>query len=154
MRHQSQNPCCGGGEGKVVPMTVQGNCSYSVYAGPEFVFVVQFRLKSLMLKLDIMTLAREIYGDLALNGSFHGQLGGEDDSKEPLFVYVINRIPSISYLDFNLANGFPKNSDKNFIWRKTLMVDVARYASPSLRLSLYFESHHKGAFFPLLIGKC
>jgi hypothetical protein len=30
--------------GKVIPVTVQGNCSYSVYAGPEFEFVVQLSL--------------------------------------------------------------------------------------------------------------
>ena len=82
--------------GKFVPVTVQGNCSHSVYAGPEFEFVVQFRLKSLVLKSEIMTLAREIYGFLAPK---YGQLG--EDGKELLFIYVMNRIPSISYLDFN-----------------------------------------------------
>jgi hypothetical protein len=66
-----------------------------------------------MLKLEIVALAREIYSSLALNASFYGQLG--EDSKEPLFVYVMNRIPGISYLDFILANGFPENSDENFI---------------------------------------
>ncbi|KAF4625637.1 hypothetical protein G7Y89_g12528 [Cudoniella acicularis] len=111
--------------GEVDPVTVQGNCSYSVYAGPEFEFVVQFRLKSLMLKSEITALAREIYGFLAPNASFHGQLGG--GGKEPLFIYVMNRIPGISYLDFVLANGFPKNSDLNFVWRKTLMRDVAHF---------------------------
>lgn len=59
---------------------------------------------------------------LVPNASFHGHLG--DGSKEPLFVYVMNRIQGISYLDFVLANGFPENSDKNFVWRKTLMADV------------------------------
>ena len=130
--------------GKVVPVTVQGNCSYSVYAGPEFEFVVQFRLKSLMLKSEIVALAREIYGSLAPNASFHGQLG--EDGKEPLFVYVMNRIQGISYLDFVLANGFPENSDENFNWRKTLMSDVAQY-------SLSFESHHKDASI-FLKGQC
>jgi len=132
--------------GKVVPVTVQGNCSYSVYAGPECEFVVQFRLKSLMLKSEIVALAREIYGSLAPNASFHGQLG--EDGKEPLFVYVMNRIQGISYLDFVLADGFPENSDENFVWRKTLMSDVARYSSPSVfpytsnrtvKMPLYFS---------------
>ena len=91
MRRPGQRPC----QGKLVPVTVQGNCSYSVYARPEFEFVVQFRLKSLMLKSEIMTLAREIYGFLAPK---HEQLG--EDGKEPLFIYVMNRIPGISYLDF------------------------------------------------------
>ncbi|KAF8860923.1 hypothetical protein BDZ45DRAFT_740801 [Acephala macrosclerotiorum] len=89
----------------VVPVTLQGNCSYSVYAGSELEFVVQFRLKSLILKSEIVALAREIYGFLAPDASFHGQLG--EDEKELLFIYVMNRIPGISYLDFILANGFP-----------------------------------------------
>lgn len=113
--------------GEVVPVTVQGNCSYSVYAGPELEFVVQFRLKSLMLRSEVVALAREIYGSLAPIASFHGQLG--DDGKEPLFVYVMNRIQGISYLDFVLANGFPENSDENLAWRKTIMLDLARYGT-------------------------
>lgn len=116
--------------GNVVPVTVQGNCSYSVYARPEFEFVVQFRLKSLILKSEIVARAREICGSLAPNASFHGQLG--EDGKEPLSVYIMNRIQGIGYLDFVLANGFPENSDKNFIWRTTLMSDVAQYSSPSV----------------------
>ncbi len=63
--------------GRVVPVTVQGSCSYSVYAGPELEFVVQFRLKSLMLDPQVSTLARHIYGSLAPNVAFHGQLGDE-----------------------------------------------------------------------------
>jgi hypothetical protein len=100
--------------GEVVPVAVQGKCSYSFYAGPEFDFLVQFRLKSLMLKSEIATLAREVYGSLAPNASFHGQFG--EDGKEPLFVYGMNRIHGISYLNFALANGCPENSDENFIW--------------------------------------
>ena len=114
-------------KGRVVPVTVKGNCSYSVYAGPELEFVVQFRLKSLMLKPQISALAREAYGFLAPNVSFHGQLG--DDSKEPLFVYVMSRIQGISHLDFILANSLPRDSDANRVWRKTLMIDVARCVS-------------------------
>lgn len=76
--------------GKVVHVIVQGNCSYSVYAEPEFEFVVQYRLKSLMFESEIVILAREIYGLQAPNTSFHGQLG--EDGKEPLFVYFMNRI--------------------------------------------------------------
>jgi hypothetical protein len=115
--------------GEVVPVAVQGNCSYSVYAGSNFEFVVQFRLKSLMLDLEIVTLAREIYGYLAPSASLHGQLG--EDASESLFIYIMDRIPGISYLDFILANSFPENSDENFVLRKTLISDVAQYGSPS-----------------------
>lgn len=100
----------------------KGNCSYSVYAGPKLELVVQFRLKSLMLKSEITARASEIYDFLAPNVSFHGQLG--DDSKEPLFIYVMSRIQSISHLDFVLVDDFPENSNRNFIWRKALMADI------------------------------
>lgn len=115
---------------EVVPVAIQGNCSYSVYAGPELEFVVQFRLKSLILGSETAVLAREIYGTLAPNTSFRGQL--EHGGKEPLFVYIMNRIQGITYLDFVLANGFFENSGENFIWRKTLLSDVARYGSTSI----------------------
>ena len=35
--------------------------------------------------------------------------------KKPLFVYVMNRIQGISYLDFVLANSFPEKSDESFV---------------------------------------
>lgn len=111
--------------GEVVPVAVQGNCSYSVYAGPELEFVVQFRLKSLILKPQISDLAREIHGFLAPNASFHGQLG--DNSKEPLYIYAISRIQGISHLDFILSKSFSESSDQNRVWRMTLMTDIARY---------------------------
>ncbi|KAG9231957.1 hypothetical protein BJ875DRAFT_506330 [Amylocarpus encephaloides] len=93
--------------GKIVPVTVQVNCSYSVYAGPEFEFI----------------------------------LGG--DGKEPLFIYVMNRIPGISYLDFVLANGFPENSDENFVWRKTLVSDVARFFALSWKAPQEVDSEYR-----------
>ncbi|KAG9228678.1 hypothetical protein BJ875DRAFT_340659, partial [Amylocarpus encephaloides] len=55
--------------GEVVPI-VQDNYSDSVYARPKLEFVVQ----SLMLKSEIVALAQEIYGSLASDASFHGQV--------------------------------------------------------------------------------
>jgi hypothetical protein len=136
--------------GEVVPVTVQGNCSYSVYAGTKSEFVVQFRLRSLMLKSEVVTLAREIFGSLAPKASFHGQLG--EGEKEPLFVYVMNRIPGISHLDFVLANGFPENSEENFVWRKTLISDLAQYAPPSV--FPYIQNCHQKNTFTFLNGDC
>lgn len=118
--------------GRIVPVTVQGNCSYSVYAGTKLEFVVQFRLKSLMLKPQISALAQQVYGCLAPKVSFHGQLG--DSSKEPLFVYAMSRMQGISHLDFILANNLPRNSDQNRVWRKTLMISVAQYVAPPIFL--------------------
>lgn len=65
--------------GKIIPVTVQSNCSYSVYAGPKFESVVQYRFKSLMLKsIKNCDSGARIYGFLAPNTSFHGQVGQED----------------------------------------------------------------------------
>src|SRR4051794_25699136 len=61
--------------GKVVPIEVQGVCSYSVYAGPNLEYVVQFRLESLSLKIEVALLASEIYGSLVPNVSFEGEVG-------------------------------------------------------------------------------
>lgn len=44
--------------GDVVPVAVQGVCSYTVYAGDNTEFVVQFRLASLQLSMEIAKLAR------------------------------------------------------------------------------------------------
>ncbi|KZF19139.1 hypothetical protein L228DRAFT_241817 [Xylona heveae TC161] len=120
-----------GGKGKPVPIAVQGNCSYTVYAGPELEFVVQFRLDSLKLDSEISILASKLYGSLVPNISFHGEIGGDngqlrgDNGKEHVLVYVMNRIRGVSHLDFILENGFPENSEKTFAWRDTLLRDIA-----------------------------
>ncbi|KAK3947080.1 hypothetical protein QBC32DRAFT_385963 [Pseudoneurospora amorphoporcata] len=89
----------------VVPVDIQGVCSYTVYAGPELEYLVQFRLKSLALKTEISDLATAIYGSL---------------------------VPKvITQLDFILAHGFPEDSPDNLLWRKTLMGDVAQFMALS-----------------------
>jgi hypothetical protein len=99
--------------GDVIPVAVQGVCSYTVYAGPNAELVVQFRLKSLQLRMETMNLARTIYGPFAPQVSFRGQIG-EDIEREPLCIYVMSRIRGISYLDFILAHNsyMSENSPK------------------------------------------
>lgn len=58
----------------VVPVDVQGACSYSVYAGPEPEYVVHFRLESLTLKTEIASPANDIYGPLTPKVSFEGKV--------------------------------------------------------------------------------
>lgn len=120
--------------GNVNAVVVQGVCSYSVYAGPKDEFVVQFRLKSLELRAETVTLARDIYGPLVPTTTFKGQIGEDFDTKEPLYVYVMTRVQGISHLDFILAHNVPENAREWFAWRKNLIADVARYVwlySPS-----------------------
>jgi hypothetical protein len=67
--------------GNVVPVQVQGVCSYSVYAGPDLEYVVQFRLESLALKSGLPSLVREVYGSLAPTVSFEGVVGDGEGSR-------------------------------------------------------------------------
>lgn len=120
--------------GNVVPVDVQGVCSYSVYAGPELEHVVQFRLESLALRAEVASLATEIYGSLVPKVSFEGKIG--DGGKEPLYVYLMSRVRGITHLDFVLANGFPANSLDNSLWRRNLIGDIAQYVFMSLSTSV------------------
>ncbi|KJZ71482.1 hypothetical protein HIM_09121 [Hirsutella minnesotensis 3608] len=117
--------------GQIVPVDVQGNCSYSVYAGINHEFVVQFRLKSLALKTETTTLASRIYESLAPRLKTCGQLGadGREDEKEPLFIYLISRIRGTTYLDFRLAHDWSSPEACN--WRMNTMEDVARFFATS-----------------------
>ncbi|OJD23110.1 hypothetical protein ACJ73_05542 [Blastomyces percursus] len=119
--------------GDVIPVAVQGVCSYTVYAGPKAEFVVQFRLKSLMLEMETVNLARTVYGHFAPQVTFKGPIGKEIDGKEPLYIYVMARIGGISYLDFLLThNGHvPENSPTFSSWRKNLVTDIARFFAMS-----------------------
>lgn len=115
--------------GTITPIAVQGACSYSVYAGPNNEYVVQFRLKSLELKTEMNTLVSTVYGSLVPPVSYHGQIGEDDiDGKEPLSVYVMSRVNGISHLDLILAHKYlPDNSPEYFTWRENLISDIARY---------------------------
>lgn len=77
--------------GSITPVTVQGACSYTLYAGTNHEYVVQIRLKSLMLPLGKMALAHKIYGRFVPDVSFEGQLG-EDVDGEAVYIYVMPRV--------------------------------------------------------------
>ncbi|KAF4440622.1 Protein kinase-like domain protein [Fusarium austroafricanum] len=116
--------------GQIVPVEIQGDCSYTVYAGTNYEFVVQFRLRSLALKTETSTLASSIYGSLAPRLKFSGQLGSDgQDEKEPLFIYLINRIRGTTYLEFKLAHDW--SSFEACKWRMNTMEDVARFFATS-----------------------
>ncbi|OAA34770.1 Protein kinase-like domain protein [Metarhizium rileyi] len=129
--------------GRATAVDVQGNCSYSVYAGPYLEYLVQFRLKSLQLDLKTVSLARHVYGCYAPTVSFEGHVGDESKEEEPLYVYVMNRIKGMTHLDFILAHDSPDNSPENLARRKRLMIDVARFfalawKAPQLVNQTYF----------------
>lgn len=115
--------------GNITPVNVQGVCSYTVYAGPNAESVVQYRLKSLALNMEIMDLVNAIYGTLTPQVSFKGQIGEDHESKEPLYIYVMNRMAGVSHLDFILAHNSDvlENSSEFSCWRQNLVADNAKY---------------------------
>ncbi|KYK53954.1 hypothetical protein DCS_05903 [Drechmeria coniospora] len=127
----------------IVPVDVQGVCSYSVYAGPELEYVVQFRLESLALKTEVTSQLNEVYGSLAPQVSFEGKVG--EGEGEPLCVYLMSRVRGVTHLDLILAHGFPENSPENLARRKNLIGDVAHFMALSWkaprRVSLEYRSN-------------
>ncbi|KAL3475552.1 hypothetical protein BJX99DRAFT_247471 [Aspergillus californicus] len=112
--------------GTVAPVAVQGSCSYSVYAGPDHEYVVQFRLKALELKQEIADLASNVHGSLVPSVTSYGRLEGDDaNEKEPLSVYVMSRVKGISHLDFTLKQVLPSDSVEFCTWRENLISDFA-----------------------------
>ncbi|KAF3480664.1 uncharacterized protein GIQ15_06011 [Arthroderma uncinatum] len=110
--------------GKIIPVPIQGCCSYTVYAGAQSEFVVQFRLELLQLQLEIAALAHEIHGNLAPLTTYHGHLGDIND--RPVFVYTLSRIPGVNYLEYHLANQHAENSEESMAMRGALIEDLAR----------------------------
>ncbi|KAI0147292.1 hypothetical protein GGR57DRAFT_505754 [Xylariaceae sp. FL1272] len=115
--------------GSLVPVDVQGACSYTVFAGPRLEYVVQFRLESLALSIEVASLATEVYASLAPRVSFEGKIG--EKGNEPFHVYVMNRVRGMTHLDFILAYGFPEDSLGNISWRKNLIRSVAHFMASS-----------------------
>ncbi|KAJ5178376.1 uncharacterized protein N7500_001075 [Penicillium coprophilum] len=115
--------------GNIVPVAVQGVCSYTVYAGNNNEVVVQFRLASLQLSMETAKLARSIYSHFAPQVTFMGQIGEATESKEALSIYVMSRLRGISYLDFILTHNsqVPETSPEFSSWRKNLVIDIARF---------------------------
>ncbi|KAJ5609629.1 hypothetical protein N7528_010196 [Penicillium herquei] len=116
--------------GPVIPVEIQGSCSYTVYAGPTGECVIQFRLESLTLKTDMVTLARDIHGSLVPSVTFHGRVGDSKESadgKEQLLIYAMSRVKGISHLDFILAHDLPPDSVEFCMWRQNLIADIAGF---------------------------
>ncbi|KAF9894418.1 hypothetical protein FE257_007921 [Aspergillus nanangensis] len=116
--------------GDIIPVAVQGVCSYTVYAGPHGEYVAQFRLKSHELRIETINLAQTIYGHFVPGVAFKGQIGDDVvDEREPVYIYIMSRVKGMSYLDFLLANNsdIPENSPQFSLWRKNLITDIARF---------------------------
>lgn len=78
----------------VNPVSIQGQFSYTVVAGPHQNKIVQFRDASSTLNTELWDLARKIHGSLVPVWTFHGQIG----KLSPLFIYVMNKLVGTPYI--------------------------------------------------------
>ncbi|OAQ95666.1 hypothetical protein LLEC1_06488 [Akanthomyces lecanii] len=122
------------GSDKIEPVSIQGDCSYTMYAGDHLEFVVQCRLRSLALKASMTDLATTIHGSLAPVVSLHGELGHrqeQGDGKEPLLVYLMTSMPGITQLNFVLSRTVKQSSPDLFPLRQIFFADVASFFAQS-----------------------
>ncbi|KAL4941788.1 hypothetical protein BDV06DRAFT_212362 [Aspergillus oleicola] len=110
--------------GNVEPVADQGVCT--IYTGSKGDHVMQFRLKPLALDLTTSNFAREIHANYAPKVELRGALGSEsvaNKGKEPLLIYVMDRMPGIRYLVFILAKSgtVDVNSSRFSTWRRNLV---------------------------------
>ena len=105
----------------VTPVPIQGAFSYTVVGGspPR---LVQFRCA----ESDIdgnLDLARSVRGGLVASTTSHGHIG----LSQPLSIYIIERLPGITYMESCLTNGVtaafsPEQSQR----QKNTVIDFAR----------------------------
>ena len=108
---------------QVMPAAIQGAFSYTVVGGSP-ARIVQFRIPDSDLDVDILQLARSIHGSVIASSTHHGYFG----HSKPLSVYIIEKLPGITYMESCIANG-PNAilSPKEYQRQQNTIVDFARY---------------------------
>ncbi len=89
----------------VTPIPIQGAFSYTVVGGSP-ARLVQFRTPDSDLDMDFLHLARSIHGSVVARSTYHGNIG----HSQPLSVYVIEKLPGVTYMESCLANGAKRNA--------------------------------------------
>ncbi|KAF1966825.1 hypothetical protein BU23DRAFT_517258 [Bimuria novae-zelandiae CBS 107.79] len=111
----------------VTPVPIQGAFSYTVVGGspPR---LVQFRCSESDIDMNLLHLARSIHGGLVASTISHGHIG----LSQPLSIYIIERLPGITYMESCLTNGVtaalsPEQSQR----QKNTVIDFARFFAAS-----------------------
>lgn len=114
--------------GTFTPIPEQGNSSYSVYAGQDQEYIVQFRLKSIPLDVDAISLAQKVYGFKVPTVVLEAQLGEDGGEKPPVLVYSIDRVRGTPYSSFlwYRDQAMITSREMNAVCRRNLTRDFAR----------------------------
>jgi len=108
---------------QVMPIAIQGAFSYTVVGGSP-ARLVQFRIPDSDFDVDLLHLARSIHGNVIASSTHHGYIG----HPEPLSVYIIEKLPGITYMESCVANGANAIlSPEEYQRQKNTIVDFARY---------------------------
>jgi len=106
---------------QVSAVPIQGAFSYTV---ADHSRVVQFRGSNSPLDIGVLRRARSIHGPLVAETNYHGQIGQD----RPLLVYIIEKLPGITYLEYQLRSGLRQSlSEQQYNRQRTLVKDFARY---------------------------
>lgn len=111
---------------QVSAVPIQGAFSYTV---ADHSRLAQFRGPNSPLDVEVIRRARSIHGPLIAETIYHGQIGRD----RPLLVYLIERIPGITYIEYQLRSGLRQSlSEQQYNRQRTLIEDFARYVRPAV----------------------
>lgn len=102
------------------PVPIQGCYSYTI---ADHSRLVQFRSLDSSLDMEILLRARSIHGHLVPVTTYHGQIGKE----RPLLVYIIERLPGITYMEYHIGNDLRQSLDEEQYQKQRILIeDFAR----------------------------
>ena len=123
----------------VVPFTIQGQFSYTVFSPQAFTEVrprgdgssqpttnaniVQFRLNNSKIDIYVAQLAKAIHGDIAAETDYCGEIGQE--ARACLGVYMIQKLPGVTYIE--MGNFSVEMNPEQASKQLRLIEDLARY---------------------------
>ena len=114
-------------ESPVTPVPIQGVFSYTVFGGSP-VRLIQFRSPVSRLDTDLLRLARSVHGDLVASTIYHGSIG----PSPPLSIYVIEKLPGITYMEYSIADDMNTVLSTETTNRLEITImSLARYDRPS-----------------------
>ncbi|TLS30464.1 hypothetical protein PpBr36_03610 [Pyricularia pennisetigena] len=111
------------------PVPFQGGCSYSLLAG-DFK-VLQYRLGTDFLDLDIIKQARQVYADLVPNTEYLGSvevIAVDLANPVSMNLYVHDRIGGVSLAQYRLESQ-EKSQNRQYADREALVRDFARFVA-------------------------
>lgn len=81
--------------GPIEPVAIQGATSYTIVAGLDREKIVQFRMKDAQVDMGMLSMARQVHGDIVPGGRVLGSIG--DEAASQLVVYEMNKLPGLNY---------------------------------------------------------